>query len=87
MEYCCTPMARTGPATLMLGERVQGALDRWAYLWLQGVQVTCGDWWPLVPTGVDNLELPTEDRALPQAEPLGAGRGPAGPFSLCCCCC
>lgn len=38
----------------MLGERVQGAPDRWADLWLQGAQVTCGDWWPLVPTNVDN---------------------------------
>lgn len=54
MGYCHTPDGQDRSRHPMLGERVQGALDRWADLWLRGVQVTCGDWWLPVPTDVDN---------------------------------
>ena len=54
MGYCRTPDGQDRSLHPMLGERVQGALDRWADLWLRGVQVTCGDWWPPVSTNVDN---------------------------------
>ena len=66
----------------MLGERVQGALDRWAYLWLQGVQVTCGDWWPLVPTDMDNGQLGAAHRRQGPATGRAAGgrEGASGAF-------